>query len=304
MRVSTTQQHARLVQDLQSLRQRQVEGWDKIATGKRINQPAEAPGSAIEMLGIRQETDQLDQYLNTIATVYARLAKEDILLQSYTSSLQSIRDLILSANNPARGNGGLNTLAQELAQWRNRVIDTLNSQDAEGHYLFAGFATNTAPVKKTDAGYIFNNDNNQRLIRVSQSSRITENNTAFQLCFAIANERGGTFNCLTELDTLYELLKAPPADLSKQLTAHLIRIDQTRNQIGSLHTNLGTRMKILDNLRDNYKQIRLYYQEQVSRLGDLDYGTALTQLNQDKVAIEAASKGLSEVSRLTLFNYL
>ena len=304
MRVSTSQQFDSMVQDIQYVRQRQVEGWNKIATGKRLSQPAEAPGDAVQLMGVQQEMVQIQHYLNTITAVSTQLSREDILLTAYNGQLQSVRELILRANNPLPGNEGLKALAQELGQWRNSIIDLLNTQDADSNFLFSGFQSAVPPIKKVGNNYIFNEDNNQRQVTIAPGRHITVNDTAHQLCFAINDGQSSTFNLITSLGELSQQLLFPDDMLAEKLARHLIRVDLTLAQAGAVQTDLGSRMKVLENIQDNYKQANLYYAEQAGRLGDLDYGEALTRLNQERIAIEAASKGLSEISHLTLFNYL
>ena len=304
MRVSTSQQYNQLLHDFQTTRQRQVDGWSKIATGERISQPSEAPGDAVQLSWISQESAQINHYLTAIHTLSSQLAQEDILLNNYNTSLQAIRDLILQANNPAIGQSGRSALAQELLQWKNNIINKLNAQDAEGNYLFSGFRSNTPPIQKTNDAYIFNDNANQRQVFISHSAHLAANDTAHQLCFAIADSKGGTFNLILALDSLHKAMISTDVNINQQLATSLVQIDQTMAQAGAVQTDLGARMKILDQYADSYKQAQMYFQQQAGKLNDLDYASAISKLSQDKIAIEAASKGMAEMSKLSLFSYL
>lgn len=308
MRVSTAQQQAMILQDVQNISQNQLEGWNQVAAGKQITQPAEAPGNWTQLQGVNREISQTDQYLNSIAALTSQFQMEDTLLQRYTGYLQDIRALVLQANNPGLAVVDLATLGQEVMQWRNAIIGLLNSRDAEGYYLFAGSRTSTPPVTVSTASdgnesFVFNNNNGIRQITVASDITMSSTDSAESLCFTV-DDGGSGFNVITMLSQIAQTLQAPPTNLSTLLAGYLVQLDQAQNQAGSVHAALGTRMKALDGIRSDHHEARLYFQEQAGQLGDLDYISAISHLNQQKVQYEAALKGLSEVANLSLFDYL
>ncbi|MGO0308911.1 flagellin N-terminal helical domain-containing protein [Endozoicomonas acroporae] len=308
MRVSTAQQQAMVLQDLQNISQHQLEGWNQVATGKQITQPAKAPGSWTQLQSVNREISQTGQYLNSITALTSQFQMEDTLLQSYTGYLQDIRALVLQANNPGLAAVDLATLGQQVVQWRNAIIGLLNSRDAEGYYLFAGSRTSTPPVTVSTASdgnesFVFNNNNDIRQITVASDITMSSTDSAESLCFTV-DDGGSGFNVILMLGQIAQTLQAPPANLSTLLAGYLVQLDQAQNQAGSVHAALGTRMKALDGIRSDLHEARLYFQEQAGQLGDLDYISAISHLNQQKVQYEAALKGLSEVANLSLFDYL
>lgn len=308
MRVSTAQQQAMVLQDVQNISLKQLEGWNQVATGKQITQPAQAPGNWTQLQGVNREISQTDQYLNSITALTSQFQMEDTLLQSYTVYLQDIRALVLQANNPALAVVDLATLGQEVMQWRNAIIGLLNSRDAEGYYLFAGSRTSTPPVTVSTASdgsesFVFNNNNDIRQITVASDITMSSTDSAESLCFTV-NDGESSFNVILMLGQIAQALQTPPANLSTLIAGFLEQLDQAQNQAGSVYAALGTRMKALDGIRSDHQEIRLYFQEQAAQLDDLDYANAISDLNRQKVQYEAALKGLSEVENLSLFNYL
>ncbi len=339
MRVSTIQQQAMLLRDVQNINQRQLEGWNQVATGKQITQPAQAPGTWTQLQSVQREVNQLDQYLNTIDSLMAQFQQEDTTLQSYSSYLQEIRGLVLQANNPALSNVDRTTIGEQVFQWRNAIIGLLNSRDAQGFYLFSGSQTSTPAVTITTGGsttvpgsgaadnsttnsttssttssetssettssetMVFNHNNDIRQITVASDITMSSTDNAETLCFTI-NDGGAGFNLITVLGQLQQTLTENPDTIATLLAGYLVQIDQTQNQVGEIHANLGTRMKALDGIRSDHQQIKLYFQEQAGQLGDLDYASALSGLSLQKVQLSAALKGLAEVENLSLFNYL
>lgn len=307
MRVSTAQQQAMILQDVQNISQRQLAGWNQVATGKQIAQPADAPGTWTQLQSVHREISQTDHYLNSITALMSQFQLEDTLLQSYTRYLQDIRALVLQANNPGLAVVDLATLGQEVFQWRNAIIGLLNSRDAEGYYLFSGSQTGTPPVVVSTSNggefFVFNNNNDIRQITVASDITMSSTDNAESLCFTV-NDGGSGFNLITILTQLQQTLQASPENISTLLTGYLVQLDQAQNQVGGVHAALGTRMKALNSIRSNHRESSLYFQEQAGQLGDLDYISAISGLNLQKVQYEAALKGLSEVENLSLFKYL
>lgn len=311
MRVSTFQQQAMILQDVLSLNQRQVEGWSQVATGQKITQPSQAPGDWTQLQGVRRQISQLDQYINSIDVLLAQLSREDVMLNSYTGYLQDIRSLILKANNGALAAVDLASMAGQVYQWQNAIIGLLNDRDAEGNYLFAGSETTTPPVTVTDetgaegsgATFVFNKNNDIRLIKVAFDITMSSTDNAESMCFTI-NDGGSGFNLITLLGQLGATLSESSGDTATPLAEYLVSIDQTQSQVGSVYADLGTRVKALQGIRDDHQRVRLYFQELAGQLGDLDYSSALSQLSLQKVQLEAALKGMAEIDSLSLFNYL
>ena len=81
-------------------------------------------------------------------------------------------------------------------------------------------------------------------------------------------------------------------------------LDVNLENVRSARTDLGTRMNRVEDqqlLNDNFN-VRL--QETLSGLEDLDYTKAITEMNVQTVALEAAQKAYTKTQSLSLFNYL
>ena len=86
----------------------------------------------------------------------------------------------------ASGNGALSTddlssIADEVEERLDQLAGLLNSQDANGEYLFAGFQGETRPFEKNVSGaYVYRGDEGRRLVQIDASVTIatTENGKA------------------------------------------------------------------------------------------------------------------------------
>jgi flagellar hook-associated protein 3 FlgL len=92
--------------------------------------------------------------------------------------------------------------------------------------------------------------------------------------------------------------------LSSAVAAGLSNIDTAQNNILTVTANIGSRMNQADALISTSGQTKLNYQNTLSQLQDLDYASAVTNLNKNQVNLQAAEQSFTKVTQLSLFNYL
>ena len=63
-------------------------------------------------------------------------------------------------------------------------------------------------------------------------------------------------------------------------------------------------MNTLENQRSIADQNTLRMKEALSRVEDVDYTEAITRMNKDMLALQAAQSSFAKISQLSLFNYI
>jgi len=108
------------------------------------------------------------------------------------------------------------------------------------------------------------------------------------------------------IDSLAQLLQTSPggATLTNGLVALQRNLDNAMENVLTMRTSAGARLKELDSVKSAGEDRALQYSETLSRLQDLDYAKAASELIQQQVNLEAAQKSFAKVAGLSLFNYL
>jgi flagellar hook-associated protein 3 FlgL len=154
MRISTYMLNANglsgIEQDESALSQTQNE----LSSGKSINTPADNPVGAVQALQLTNANAQYQQYIANGQSANTSLTFEQTALSSATNTLQSIRDLIVQANNGSNNATDLQDIATQVSALESQLLGTANSQNAQGGYLFSGYATNTQPFIRGSSGSI------------------------------------------------------------------------------------------------------------------------------------------------------
>ena len=81
-------------------------------------------------------------------------------------------------------------------------------------------------------------------------------------------------------------------------------MDATQDNISRVQSGVGSRMVEVETQQNIGSDLDLQYSEALSRLEDVDYAEAVSNLTQQKTFLEAAQQSFLKVSNLSLFNYL
>ena len=113
----------------------------------------------------------------------------------------------------------------------------------------------------------------------------------------------GQFNAFEALAVLSAGLRNNETAASTSNTA-LSALDSNLENVRSVRTDLGVRMNRVDEQQSLNENFNVRLQETLSGLEDLDYTKAITEMNLQMVALDAAQKAYTKTQSLSLFNYL
>jgi flagellar hook-associated protein 3 FlgL len=97
---------------------------------------------------------------------------------------------------------------------------------------------------------------------------------------------------------------AAAAHYTNSVNRALNNIDRDLQNISTIRTSLGSRLRELDSLQETGDDLGLQYKNKLSELQDVDFNKAVSELNQQQTSLTAAQKSFKQVSDLSLFNYL
>lgn len=92
--------------------------------------------------------------------------------------------------------------------------------------------------------------------------------------------------------------------LTNDLGQALSTLDQALEHLQARRTIVGNRLQSLDTRIDENSAERLRLEKQVSEIQDLDFAEAVSRLNLQSTALQAAQQAYIKIQGLSLFNYL
>ncbi|MGE6791738.1 flagellar hook-associated protein FlgL [Pseudomonas guineae] len=170
MRISTIQAFNNGVQGLQKNYANAIRTQEQISTGNRILTPADDPVASVRLLQLEQQQSVLGQYKENLTAAKNGLAQEEVTLNSVNTVLQRVRELAVQAGNGALSQADRESIAAELGERENELLGLMNTRNARGEYLFAGFQGKTQPfVRQADGSYSYQGDEGQRKLQIASS---------------------------------------------------------------------------------------------------------------------------------------
>jgi flagellar hook-associated protein 3 FlgL len=267
-----------------------------VAAGKHVRRYAEIPQETALLLRTREQIATNDNFLSQNERLNDELQAMDGALGSIVSVAERLRTLLVQRLNDPTGDDM--PLAIESATLTQEVAAQLNATSHD-RYLFSGTRTDTLPVTlpltpmtTADPTLYYQGDELNRtgwLERdVSVDISVRADDPAFADLFAALGmtEAGHQTNSRTMLENALDKV-----DLA------LAGVIELRSTVG------GTAARV-QGVAEIQRSAALYLDETRARIEDTDTAAAMTRMSQDKVAIEASYLIVSQISNLSLADYL
>lgn len=173
MRIST---HQSFLTGLRSLLEGQANVTnlqEQIATGKRIDTPADDPIAAPQIIALNRQVNLLEQFQANANLAKNRLNLEESTLDGVTNSLQRVRQLAVQAGDGALDFGSRQGIAVELRQRVEELLSLVNTRGADNEFIFSGYQANTETfVRQSGGGFTYQGDEGQLFIPISSTLNI------------------------------------------------------------------------------------------------------------------------------------
>lgn len=193
MRVSNDTFRSAFLAALDAAQKRVLHTQEQVSTGKRVNVPSDDPVAAARVAHLDASLSRLDQYQSNTVLARNQLGLEEESLQDVLANLQSIRELALQANNSTTSDADRRIIAGEIRQYRESLLALANTTDAEGSYLFSGYAQTATPFSIGTGGtVVYNGDQGQRSVQISDGRFVAVNDSGAEV-FQRIPEGNGTF---------------------------------------------------------------------------------------------------------------
>ena len=190
MRISTSQIYSAGMEAIQRQQAEMQRVQQQLASGKRILSPSDDPGGAVQSLQFRDAMARLEQYARNGSLAEARLSQEENVLGQAMDSLQRVRELAIQANNATQTPETRRAIAVEIRQQLEQMYQLANTRDANGEYIFAGFASLDRPFVPTPAGAQYNGGAQARQVAISDERRIALGDTGAAVFMGIPEGNG------------------------------------------------------------------------------------------------------------------
>ncbi|WP_417581871.1 flagellar hook-associated protein FlgL [Nitrincola sp.] len=298
MRLSTQQFFMQNLSNVQQSNAQIFKYQQQMSTGKKLSKPSDDPLAATQINKFERAIARNEVFSRNVDVSERRLKQEESTLTLITETTLRIKDLAIQANNGSLTPADQRIIAEELKQLTGQLSGAVNTQDAQGEYLFSGFKGQTQPYQLNASGdYVYRGDSGQRFLDVGENTSIA------------ATDPGGSIfgtgedNLLNAVKEMAAILDDPNSDMDA-FNNEVAKVDQFFEQTITTRSQIGARLKVLEDQREQLADIKLFTQNTLSSFQDTDYYEATSKLMLEQNALEATYATFGKIQQLTLFNYV
>lgn len=270
-----------------------------IARARAYTQPSENPTAASQEVNLDQAIGLIEQYQANITRGKTASSLEDNVLAGVERVLKDVRQAVIGAGASPMDSQTLQVLGNTVRALYQQLLALANTRDAQGQYLFAGFKSDTLPFIQTSGPGIYAGDSGQRRIAIAPQ-RAVEISDPGDAVFEPGIPGQDMFKTLDDIATQF----ATGSVTSAQLSAFMGELEAEMGNVRDLRARISSRQQELASTGELHTQSLLFYRTQLSKLRDLHYPRAITELQQTQTALEAAQKAYTAVQKLSLFNFI
>lgn len=306
MKISTTLYFDRSTNLLGNLQSNLNKTQEQLSTGLQIVKPSDEPDKAALVTRLESEISRQVSYQENLKSVNIRLTAEETALKNTSDVLFRIKELSVQAANDTLGPQDRQSVALEMATLRDQILSLANSQDANGNYLFSGSKA-TQPAFSVDATgrVIYQGDHARMKVNVGDSRRMNLNMPGSDAFVRVVRDDGkGNRVGVDFFQALDDMVNAVKTSDRSAIQRGVSEIDVLQTGVSEGVAQVGADLTVVDLQNNVLDQMVLRLKTTRSDVEDLDYTEAITRMNKDQLALEAAQSSFAKISQLSLFKYL
>lgn len=328
MKISTNYLFDRATTQMMDVQKRLTTAQARMATGKKIISPSDAPEQASAIQRLHDEVTRQESHLGTLQIAQRRYATEETALTSAGDVLARMKELVLSAANATKNAQAHDAIAVEMSSLRDELMSLANSRDDTGNYIFSGTRVTTQPyVKEQNANgdweVVFKGDQTQTKVPAGTERNITYTRSGSDVFVRVVREEldaSGNYldangnvvadssqaaqKAVSFFTAIDEVIASVTSSEPHGIQRGVAQIDDMIDGIALSVAAVGADQSVINSQTNVIETEVLRLRTSLSGIEDLDYTEAVTQMTKDSMALQAAQSSFAKISQLSLFDYI
>ena len=306
MKISTTLYFDRATQQLGNVQGELAKTQEQLSTGKQIVKPSDAPDKASLVTRLESELGRQTSYQETLKSVQTRLQSEETALKNTSDVLVRVKELSVQAANDTLSPADRQSIALEISSLREQILSLANTQDTNGNYLFSGSRVGEPAFGPDAKGQmVYQGDQARMKVAVGDNRRMNMNMPGSDAFVRVVRDdgKGGKVG-VGFFQALDDLAKAVKTSDQTSIQRGIKEIDSLQQGASDAVAQIGTDLNVVDMQTNVLDQVVLRLKTTRSDVEDLDYTEAITRMNKEQLALEAAQSSFAKISQMSLFKLL
>lgn len=292
MRISTAYQYDSYSRSISEAARKVEDAQTRAQSGKRIMRASDDPAGAANVVRLSAVKASLTQYRANAASAKGLLSVTESTLSSINDLTKQAYELAVRGANDTQTKETRATMATQIADLQQSLLNLGNTRDGVGGYIFAGQKTDTAPFTANKGKLDYNGDSGIRTAEVSADQVLTTNTQGSPLLTDLYARLETLRKALSENDGA-TIAKSSVGDLKQSVTT----IAQERGTVGSKLTTIS-------DLTTQHQRREDELTSRISDTEDIDFSKAILEYQQAQTAYEASLNVASQGSKLSLMDFI
>ncbi len=302
MKISTSFLFDRATERMSTIQNKLATTQAQMAVGKQILSPSAAPDQAAAIQRLKGEVERQDSHIRTLDVAMRRYTAEETALSASNDILIRLKELGLQAANDTLAPDDRKAIGVEMKALRDQLLSLGNTRDDSGNYLFSGTRVNTPAFAEDSTGKVlYQGDQTQTRIPAGVERTVQFTRAGTDVFSRVVRENGQSVGFFDALD---QMIAGTNNSQTASVQQGIADITQMHNSLTLSQAQNGSDQTVVQSQRDVLDEAALRFKSTLSEIEDLDYAEAVTRMNKEMMALEAAMGSFAKVSGLTLFDYI
>jgi flagellar hook-associated protein 3 FlgL len=302
MKISTSFLFDRATERMSNIQNRLATTQAQMAESKQILSPSDAPDQAAAIQRLKGEVQRQDSHMRTLDVAMRRYTAEETALSASNDVLIRMKELGIQAANDTLSPDDRKGVAVELKALRDQLLSLGNTRDDSGNYLFSGTRVNTPAFAEGLTGdVVYQGDQTQTRIPAGVERTVQFTRAGTDVYSRVVRQDGNSVGFFDALDQMIDGVNNAQTGKIQQGIADLT---QMHNNLTLSQAQNGSDQVVVQSQLDVLSETALRFKSTLSEIEDLDYAEAVTRMNKEMMALEAAMGSFSKISGLSLFDYI
>jgi len=278
----------------------------QLSTTKQINKPSDSPDQAATVTRLKSAIDRQNSYVATINSVKDKLSQQETAASNATDVLTRLKELTVQAANDTYSAVDRKSIDLEVRQLRDQLLSLANTQDVNGNFIFSGSRVGKQAFATDENGkLVYQGDQTVSATGVGDQSAVDINrsgtNPFDKIVRVDASNKKEGVGFFQVIDDLSVALQANDTGTIKRAVGEIGTLQQG---LSDSLASIGAATNKIDNQASLAEENVLRMKSTLSQVEDTDYTQAITNMNKDMLALQAAQSSFAKISQLNLFDYI
>ena len=302
MKISTSFLFDRATERMSNIQNRLATTQAQMAESKQILSPSDAPDQAAAIQRLKGEVQRQDSHMHTLDVAMRRYTAEETALGASNDILTRMKELGIQAANDTLSPDDRKGVAVELKALRDQLLSLGNTRDDSGNYLFSGTRVNTPAFAEGLTGdVVYQGDQTQTRIPAGVERTVQFTRAGTDVYSRVVRQDG---NSVGFFDALDQMIDGVNSNQTGKIQQGIADLTQMHNNLTLSQAQNGSDQTVVQSQLDVLSETALRFKSTLSEIEDLDYAEAVTRMNKEMMALEAAMGSFSKISGLSLFDYI